>query len=560
MSYFQFFVVYSIGALLTVFAALYGYYIFHGIKAFRFFAFRKFSFWTLLFFTLLWVITFALMKDLSVLSHHSYFDFAVFLEYFENFALGKGLVSNIQGNAIPGNSHWFSNHFTPLSYLFAVAYKIWPSFHTVNWLQTILLATSPVILFLLSRRFLGVFGAFCISFALLLNPTFQYITLYEFEYLRFIIPLGILALGITLGGYPILFVFLSSFAVLLIREDAALMVFGLGVFIFLFQKKRRLAGLAIMAMSIIYFLVVLEVIMPFFREPGGNLHVAIGSFQTFGKTLPEILKNILLNPVNFLIYFFHPFKTFNWVMLVLPFSFLSIAGANVLVILLPTLMFLSFSDSVTHSSYFFYYVAPVLPVVAWSAVVGIPRMEMYLSNKERLVKWVHRCPPSVERISFAVLMGSLVCSIYFGPSPISIQYWSKGFVLAPFRTNTFYVDRYRPTSHDEIVRKVATLVPKVASVSIEQFLAVDVFRSKNIKVFPVIENVDYIFIDKANPLKTGIGNVPGSWIGLRKNPQFYYNWVEKRPDIFELVYSEDGVFLYKRKPGAPPYPQPCGTP
>jgi len=47
---------------------------------------------------------------------------------------------------------------------------------------------------------------------------------------------------------------------------------------------------------------------------------------------------------------------------------------------------------------------------------------------------------------------------------------------------------------------------------------------------------------------------------LRKNPQFYYDWVEMRPDVFKPVYSEDGVFLYKRKPNAPPYPQPHGIP
>jgi hypothetical protein len=173
--------------------------------------------------------------------------------------------------------------------------------------------------------------------------------------------------------------------------------------------------------------------------------------------------------------------------------------------------------------------------------------------------WLKRYPPSVERISFAVLVGSVACSIYFGPSPIAIQFWFRDFSLAPFRTTTFYIDRYRPTSHDDVARRVAAMIPEKASVSAEQFLLVDVYKSHTIKVFPWIEGVDYVFIDKSNLRKTGIG-VPGSWGGLRKNPQFYYDWVEKRPDVFELVHTEDGVCLFKRRPDAPPYPQPYGTP
>lgn len=551
--------IYSLGIIATISSTYLGYRVFGKLNIKKYEQPNKWPIILVIGLSLLYFMVFSVMKDLTVLSHHSYVDFAAFLEMFNNFSKGKGLFCSMQEQFIQGTGNWLSVHLTPLAFLFAYLFKVFPTFHTITWGQTLLLVLSPLFLYLFARKMVGSFSAACIALALLFNPTFQYITLYEFEYLRFIIPVGILALGITLGNYSILYIFLSSLAVLFIREDAVFLIVGLGLFLFIFQKDRRGLGVALAGLAVVYLVCVLQIVMPLFRGAGSNDHVAAPLFHEFGKTLPESLKNILLNPAKFFAYMLHPFKLFNWVMYILPFSFMPIAGADVLVITLPTLALLSFSISVTHTSYFLYYVAPILVVMVWSTIMGIPRLVKFAENKERLKKWLRHCPPSVERISFAVLIGSVACSIYFGPSPISIQFWFRDFSLAPFRTNTFYVERYKPTSHDEIVRKVAAMVPGNASISAEQFLLVDIYRSREIRVFPWIEDVDYVFIDKSNPLKTGIG-VAGSWDGLRKNPQFYYDWVEKRPDVFELVYNEDGVFLFKRRANAPSYPQPHGAP
>lgn len=552
--------IYFLGIAFTIISTFIGYILSTKIKKFDDKLKNRSYFYFLCLMIIAYIIIFSIMKDLTVLSHHSYYDFAVFLDYFHHYSQNKGLFSSLEDFSHPGSGHWMGVHFTPLAYIFAFAYKILPSFRTINWLQTILMATSPLILYWLSRRFIGTLGAFCISLALLFNPTFQYITLYEFEYLRFLVPVGILALGVTIAEFPTRVVLLSSIAVLFIREDAPLMVFGMGVFVFFFQRDRRRLGVLLIAIALIYLFIILQIIMPLFREAANNTHVAISIFQEFGKTLPEILTNILLNPGEFLAYFFHPFKLFNLIMYFLPFSFLSFAGADVLIIILPTLAALFFSNVVIHSSYFLYYVVPILVVVVWSTIVGIPRLVRFSHEKERLTKWFRRYPPSVERVSFAVLIGSVACSIYFGPSPVSIQFWYKDFTLAPFRTATFYKERYQPSLHDETMRKVAAMIPQRASVSAEQLLLVDVYKSDAIRVFPWIEDVDYVFIDKSNQRKTGFFIPPGSWDGLRRNPQFYYDWVEKRPDVFELIYAEDGVCLFKRRQGAPPYPQPRGTP
>lgn len=547
--------IYFIGIIFTIISALVGYVLSSTIKGFDYKTKSYSYFYFLCFLTIVFAVIFTIMKDLTALSHHSYYDYAVFLDYFHHYSQTKGLFSSLEESIHPGGGQWMGVHFTPLAYLFALSYKILPSFYTINWLQTALMATSPLILYWLSRRFLGSFGSFCIALALLFNPTFQYITLYEFEFLRFIIPVGILALGITLGNYSILYIILSALAVLFIREDAALLIVGVGLFLFIFQKDRRGLGVVIMALAVIYLICLLQIIMPLFRGAGNKAHIAVGYFQVFGKTLPEILQNIWFKPGDFLAYLFHPFKLFNWIMYILFFSFLPLTGADLLVIMLPSLAMLSVSSSVTHTSYFLYYIAPVVVVVVWSTVVGIPRLVSFANGKERLKKWLRHYPPSIERISFAVLIGSIACSIYFGPSPISIQFWFRDFSLAPFHSTTFNIERYRPTSHDEIVRKAANMIPESASVAAEFFLLVDVYRCNKIRVFPSIEDVDYVFIDKSHPRKTDASEGP-----FKENNQFYYNWIENRPDVFELVYAKDGVFLYKRRFNAPSYSQPYEAP
>lgn len=533
----RYLIIYMAGTAVTLLGCASGYYLFAKWGGFVRLQERS-SFLTLVVvLSTLYVVTFSLMKDLTVLSHHSYFDYAVFIEYFKNVVDGKGLYSTMQENIMPGTGHWFSVHFTPVAYLFSFLFWIWPSFHAVNWFQTFLLGLSPAILYLMARSQTSAFSAMCLSLALLLNPTLQYITLYEFDYLRFIIPAGILALGIVLTKDSDMAILLSSLPILLIREDAAFFVFGIGLYLVLVQHKYSV-GSVLMVFSVVYLMALIQVVMPLFRGTENHAHVATGFFQAYGSNIQEIILNILKQPLNFLAQLLHPYKSANYIMFILPFVFVPLFGMAVLLIAVPTVMVLSFSPEKTYISYFLYYVSPVLVVVSWATVIGTKRAASWMN---RIGFWrdilnLNRSI-TVERIAFSVLCGAVACSIYFGPSPISIQFWNKNFSLAPFRTTTFYLDRYLPTSHDAAMREIASLIPDTASVSAEQVLLHDVYRCRSIHVFPNLEKADLIIIDKKNPRKAYISH----------NPQQYYDVLEKSLGKFELIATKDGVYLYKRK-------------
>lgn len=64
-------------------------------------------------------------------------------------------------------------------------------------------------------------------------------------------------------------------------------------------------------------------------------------------------------------------------------------------------------------------------------------------------------------------------------------------------------------------------------------------------VFPIFEGADYVFIDKKHPVKFGTIDVDP--VEARKNPQKYYDLVEKDTENWELVKEDDGIFLYKKR-------------
>lgn len=534
-------IIYMAGTVATLIACAFGYYIFDQFKGLTRLKERSSFLVLVVIFSVLYVVTFSFMKDLTILSHHSYFDYAVFIECFKNVVGGHGVYATMQENTIPGTGYWFSAHFAPLAYLFSFLFWIWPSFQTINWAHTFLLGLSPVILYLMARSQMSAFGAMCLSLALLLNPTFQYITLYEFDFLRFIIPLGILALGIILTRDSAIPILLVCLAMLLIREDAAFFVFGIGLYLFLVQRK-RLIGWVAMVFSVLYLIVIVQIVMPSFRGTENHAHIAAAFFQGFGATVPDIIVNIFQHPLKFLAYLFHPYKSVNYFMLLLPFLFMPLFSMPILLIALPSVMMLSFAAERTYSSYFLYYVSPVLVVVTWAAAIGIKNIVSCVNRLEYIRNvLVRQSSITIERVAFSVLCGAVACSVYFGPSPLSIQFWNKDFSLAPFRTTTFYLDRYRPTFHDVAMRKMARLIPDETSISTEQVLLYDVHRCKSIYMFPMIGKAEYVLIDKKNPRKAYISD----------NPQQYYDLVEKRPEQFELIGNEDGVYLYKRKKDAP---------
>ena len=480
-------------------------------------------------------------------SLHMYADFSHWLQVVYNIA-NRWVPGSLNADfLIPGIQNYFSVHFVPLIYVFGVMYKMLPFPETLLVLNGVLMLSSALPMYLLAKRLVGHRLGLIAAVLLLWYPTFQYITLYEFEMLRFSIPVILWMLYFWEKKRMLPF---SIFLVLalLVREEVSLVIAFFGIHL-LFVEGARVRGALIMVVGISYFAAVVSVVMGAFSPFQHYTYTAITGFTSFGATPFEVVKSVLMHPLSAISLIFNPIKVANVAMYVIPLLLAPLFAPSVLVSALPNVGVVLLSAAATNSSYMLYYLAPTIPFLFYAFLRAWPRIATVLSGKM----------PEVSRVQVesammgAMLSGIVVANVFFGPSPIALQFWNHNLQTAPFRTQNFNWSEYRVTDHHRKADMFVRLIPDDAIVSAEQFLVPKLFQKKGTMIFPQLESVDgkykaeYVFIDKSNPVKTGIATVPGSWDGLRENPQFYYDWIEKDPRRWELIKADDGYELYRRR-------------
>ncbi len=154
----------------------------------------------------------------------------------------------------------FGDHTSFVLYLFAPFYRLFPEPQGLLVLQTVLIASASVPIYVLARKYLkSTVIATALVAAYLLNPLIQQGNLDQFH------PECFQVLFITLGIYAaierknrmlVVMVVLS----LLVKEDAALLVIPLGLWVAT-RRDRRL-GLGIIAGSVVYAMIANWLIIP----------------------------------------------------------------------------------------------------------------------------------------------------------------------------------------------------------------------------------------------------------------------------------------------------------
>lgn len=505
---------------------------------FRKFNCRKVFYWIVM----LLIITSSYMLVLHYLKYrtlHFFVDFSSWTHLLYNVInSGKPLSFN-EELLRPGCINYFSSHFVPLIYVLALPFKLCPKSETLIIMNFVLMASSVAPLYKLAlhydndRRF-GLFMAVL----LLWYPTFQYTVLYEFDMLRFSIPIILWMLYFWESKIMILYFLFAALAVF-VREEVGLTVMMFGIYLTFF-KKESLKGLLTVLIGLGAFIAITEIIMPSLREAGNSNHIAIVYYEQFGKTPGEIITNILRHPLFALIKCFQPIKLANIFMYFLPLLFIPLLAPAVMISILVNIGVGLLSLSHTHTSYMLYYLSPSVPFIFYAFIKGWPKFLAILGNL------MPKHYPSVD-IKYIAMMtvfsGLLLSSVFFGPSPISLQFWFKGIKPAPFKTQDFHRSAYRITDHHRKVEEICKLIPDSAIVSAHYFLFPRLFKKRGVLVFPHIQNLDgkikanYVFFDKTNNSLTKKSNA--------YKTQCDFDIVEKDKNTWSLVKSEDGYFLYK---------------
>lgn len=343
----------------------------------------------------------------------------------------------------------WADHFTPTLAILAPLYAIFPRAETLLIIQSLFFTFGVIPLYLIAKeKSKNTFFSLAIGLSYLLFFGSQFALTFDFHAATFgasFIPWILYAMEKSRWKIFYLLTVLALGA----KEDMALTILSLGIFM-LFKSKWRKMGLAINALAIAYFVVVVFLIIP---------SISVGMEKEY---LSRIFPASLSGWPGFL---FSPTK--------LKTLFLSFASFGFLPLLAPVtwVFFLvhfgyNFLGPSGRGDIYMHYRITLAPLLTYAAVYGAGNLKKYLSASP------------VFKLSGGVLIIAI----------LSLQY----FLHLPFNTLAKR-DFYRQKSWMVDNEKLIKMVPSEVSVSTQNHLAPHLSGRERLYYFPAKE--DYVLLD-----------------------------------------------------------------
>jgi uncharacterized membrane protein len=245
---------------------------------------------------------------------------------------------------------------------------------------------------------------------------------------------------------------------LLVKEDAALVVVPMALWLgFAGPWSRRLA-LGVAAAAVTFFVIDVALILPSFT-PTGEL-VYVGRYARFGDTLPEALVGMVAHPMTTLSVLFSGRSLGYLARMLLPLP-TCLLRPSFLLVGVPVTVANLLSGQLGQQDIKFQYSAYLTAVVAIGAVLGAARLRSWLGNRHR-----HRAVGVA--LAGGVLAVALAANIAWSPSPIGAE-----------RAQWFHPDVFDERRAEELAR-----IPDDAVISVDPFLAPHLAHREHVYMFP----------------------------------------------------------------------------
>lgn len=433
------------------------------------------------------------------------FDFAIFDQ-------GVWLLSRFKEPFVTVTGrHLFGDHTSFILLPFVPIYWILPTGKVLLVAQAAALGSAAVPAFLLAREKLrNEMLAAVLAVVYLLHPAVGHINLEQFHPDVFEVPLALLALWFMVRhrwiGY-----FVCVVALLLVKEDVALLTFPLGIYVALRHDRR--VGLVTCQLSLAAMALALWWILPMYngvgslnawRVPFGGLAGLV--LTAFGH--PGRLLNYLLDDSR---------PWYLWQMLS-PLAFLPLLAPRVLLIGLPALAANVLSTFSYQYDIRYHYGTLVLPVLVASTIFAISKA---------------RSPAGRQLAVGLVAASTLVTAYLWGPTPLGRQ---EASISSPGAPGVAHIEN------------ALTLIPDDAVVSARYNYVPHLSHREEIYSFP-------------NPFSTSYYGTPEQQVGERlpqadrveyimvptvldPEPKAVLDRIRKD---FEVVYEAGNVTLLKKK-------------
>ncbi len=268
--------------------------------------------------------------------------------------------------------HILGDHAAVIYYPLAWLYKIYPDVHWLFLVQAVALSLGAWPSWSLARlASLNPEQSRAIAFIYLLYPVVFNINLFDFHPEVIALP-ALLSAILAARLNKIMWFSAAILLVLSCKAVLSLTVAAIGLWLLLCEKKQRCGAIALV-FGIAWFVIASQKIIPFFS---GSEVAGVGRYSYLGKSVLEIIINIILKPQLILGKFFS-IDTFKYIFLLslplfwglLPFS--SKIGMRYLLPLIPALPTLAInilSDLPFQRSLAYQYSVPIIPFLLLAVI------------------------------------------------------------------------------------------------------------------------------------------------------------------------------------------------
>lgn len=362
----------------------------------------------------------------------SYFTIITFLKH-DNFYTGRFDLGNMDQtiwNTLHGRIFQLTDpngtdiisrlsfHADFLLILLSPFYLIWSSPKMLLFLQTTILGSGAIFVYLLSEKIIkNKTVSLSLAFAYLLNPSLQYSNLFDFHAVT-------LSTAFLLGAFYFLinkrYFYFTLFSLLaaISKEQVWLITSLFGLYISadcltkmirakvsgmkILREKRLIFGFFVFLFSIAAFYFLMFKAIPASR---GTQHFALSYYSEFGDSPGNIIKNIIFAPQKTVSTVLQKDRTSYLREILGPVGYLPLLSPVFLIFTLPDLTINLLSNNSQLHQIYFQYTATITPFLFISSIFGLNVL------KKRFPKI------PISLLSSYIILASLYSSYYFGPLP-----------------------------------------------------------------------------------------------------------------------------------------------
>ncbi|ARV63215.1 hypothetical protein BZZ01_24725 [Nostocales cyanobacterium HT-58-2] len=399
--------------------------------------------------------------------------------------------------------HILGDHAAWIFYFLALFYKIYPSVYWLFAVQAAALALGAMPIWYLARHAgLAVQQAIAVAAMYLLYPLVFNINLFDFHPEVIAVPalLGaVLAARLERIGWFCLSIFLT----LGCKAVLSLTVAALGVWLLVFEKKRRCGAIALVS-GVVWFVIATKIVIPFFGGQAASVERHIARYAYLGNSFSEIAQNFFLKPDLVLGQVFSLDNLGYLLLVIAPVLWgLSLQGMQPLVGALPTLGLNLLADFPTQKNLIHQYSLPAVPFLVLAVISSLATNRGWLRNKRQIILW--------SLVAFMALAKyGYFWSIYLD----SLDTWQatrQAIALVKTQGRVLTTAEIAPhLTHRPVVKLTIAQSPPVNLV-----------------------DFDYILLNVSHP----------GWLSHQEFATDIVNQL-KNTQLFQLRYQRDGIYLF----------------